>query len=158
MRLEVTTAVIAAVASVFGSAVGGGAAYLANEQQQDEEADRERQRARAIAMLETNRLQTLDQGLRVITHDRLYPARGGEIPSEVGSQDLALVVARLTVEQSKALAGARFCAATLEAELRKNEVGEPVPPELAPAFEEWRRCIGEGIDALDPLVEMEPLD
>jgi hypothetical protein len=158
MRIELTTAVIAALASIAGSAVGGAAAYLANEQQQDEDAQREQQRARAVAMLETNRLQTLHRELGLMVRDRLYVARGGEIASELGSQDMALVVARLTLRQSAALAGARVCAATFDADLRENEVGDSVPPELIPAFHDLRECIYEGVAALRPLVGTEPVD
>jgi hypothetical protein len=158
MRIELTTAVIAALASIAGSAVGGGAAYLANEQQQDEDSERERNRARAIAMLETNRLQTLHREIQLMARHRLYVASSGELSSDLGSQDLALVVARLTLRQSADLAGARVCADRLDTEMRGYEAGDAIPPELIPAFDDLRGCIHEGLVALRPLVGTEPVD
>ena len=62
MRIEVATAAIAAVASLGGSIVGGGLAYLANERLQQEQDERQRAGARAVAMLEVNRFSNCGDG------------------------------------------------------------------------------------------------
>jgi hypothetical protein len=157
MRLEATTAIIAAAASLVGSAVGGALAYVTSDRLQDERDERDRAGARAIGMLEANRFQTLDTELRVMESEGVYLSRDSEIKSDFSSQDLALIVARLTRKQSTDLADARVCVSHLGAEMRGRREGEALDPIFKKQIRTYRECTRAGQRALAPLIDTEPL-
>jgi hypothetical protein len=158
MRIELTTAVIAAAASLGGSIVGGGITYLANERLRDEQDDRERAGARAVAMLEANRFRTVETALRTMQLQKIYIERGSEVRSDFSSEDLALVVARLTGKQSALLADARVCVDRLDNLLAGDRPGERVDRFDAYQMQALRECVQHGRAALAPLVNIEPVE
>jgi len=158
MRIEVTTAIIAAAASLAGGLVGGGITYLANEQERDERDDRERAGARAVAMLQANHFRTVRAELRVMETEKIYLSREDEPELSLSSEDLALVVARLTHEQSADLADARVCLSHLETLLAGHQAGEKVKPLVAIQMAQFRECARVGQAALEPVVSTEPIE
>jgi hypothetical protein len=158
MRLEVTTAVIAAAASLGGGIVGGGVTYLANERMRDEQDERERAGARAVAMLEANRFRTVEAAIRTMQGERVYLERGSEVRADFSSEDLALVVARLTGRQSASLADARVCVDRLDNLLADYRPGERVDRFDAYQLRPLRECVHDGRAALAPLVKIEPVE
>jgi len=157
MRLEVATAIIAAGASIAGGIVGGGAAYVANERQQSREDRRDRAEARAVAMIELQRFQTVSAELQSMAAAHLYvsnpPARPG-----VPLQELKPVLARLTRGESRELSRARLCVTQLDALVRGHEPGEVVPGVVRPQVTPLLHCVQLGVGALDELVGTAPLD
>jgi hypothetical protein len=158
MRLEVTTAVIAAAASLGGGIVGGGITYLANERMREEQDERERAGARAVAMLEANRFRTVEAAIQTMQAQRVYLERGSEVRSDFSSEDLALVVARLTGRQSTLLADARVCVDRLDNLLADYRPGESVDRFDAYRLRPLRECVHDGRAALAPLVKLEPVE
>jgi hypothetical protein len=158
MRLEVTTAVIAAAASLGGGIVGGGVTYLANERMREEQDERERAGARAVAMLEANRFRTVEAAIRTMQGERVYLERGSEVRADFSSEDLALVVARLTGRQSASLADARVCVDRLDNLLADYRPGERVDRFDAYQLRPLRECVHDGRAALAPLVKIEPVE
>jgi hypothetical protein len=158
MRLEVTTAVIAAAASLGGGIVGGGITYLANERLREEQDERERAGARAVAMLEANRFRTVETAIRTMQVQKVYLERGSEVRSDFSSEDLALVVARLTGRQSALLADARVCVDRLDNLLADYRPGESVDRFDAYQLRPLRECVQDGRAALAPLVNIDPVE
>jgi hypothetical protein len=158
MRIEVTTAVIAAAASLGGAIVGGGVTYLANEGLREEQDERERAGARAVAMLEANRFRTVETAIRTMQVQDVYLERGSEVRSDFSSEDLALVVARLTGRQSALLADARVCVDRLDNLLAGDKPGERVDLFDANEMRALRECVHDGRAALAPLVNIEPVE
>jgi hypothetical protein len=50
-------------------------------------------------MLEANRFRTVETAIRTMQVQKVYLERGSEVRSDFSSEDLALVVARLTGRQ-----------------------------------------------------------